>query len=81
VKPASRKQAARYMVQSHQLSERAACRLMDISRTGYRYTAKPRDAVWKGRKVACLVGLSKQLGWQSIAIYNCHMARRVLAFC
>lgn len=43
VKPASRKQAARYMIQNHRLSERAACRLMGISRTGYRYIAKPRD--------------------------------------
>ena len=31
------------MVQNHHLSERAACRLMGISRTGYRYIAKPRD--------------------------------------
>ena len=43
MKPASRKQAARYMVQNYQLSERAACRLMGISRTGYRYIARPRD--------------------------------------
>ena len=43
VKLASRKQAARYMVQNYQLSERAACRLMGISRTGYRYIARPRD--------------------------------------
>ena len=43
VKPASRKQAARHMIQNHRLSERTACRLMGISRTGYRYIAKPRD--------------------------------------
>ena len=43
VKPASRKQAARRMIRNHRLSERTACRLMGISRTGYRYIAKPQD--------------------------------------
>lgn len=31
------------MIERHSLSERAACRLVGISRTGYRYKAKPRD--------------------------------------
>ena len=31
------------MIQNHPLSERMACRLMGISRTGYRYIAKSRD--------------------------------------
>lgn len=41
VAPASRKQAATLMVQMHQLSERAACHLAGVSRTAYRYKAKP----------------------------------------
>lgn len=31
------------MIQNHRMSERIACRLLGISRTGYRYIAKPRD--------------------------------------
>jgi len=40
VTPASRKQAAKHMITAHQVSERAAA---GISRTGYRYQAKPVD--------------------------------------
>ena len=43
MKPASRKQAASHMIQDRQLSERTACQLVGVSRTGYRYQAKPRD--------------------------------------
>lgn len=31
------------MIQGYQLSERTACRLVGVSRTGYRYQAKPSD--------------------------------------
>jgi len=40
---ASRKQAASHMIQRHHLSERTACQLAGISRTGFRYHAKPKD--------------------------------------
>lgn len=43
VTPASRKQAAKHMITVHQVSERAACKLAGISRTGYRHQAKPVD--------------------------------------
>ena len=43
VTPVGRKQVAGHLIQSHQLSERAACRLARISRTGYRYKTVPRD--------------------------------------
>jgi putative transposase len=43
VTPAARKQAAHHMIEAHRLSERRACALASISRTGYRYKAKPRD--------------------------------------
>ena len=43
VKPAGRKQAATHMIAKHRISERAACRLAGISRTAYRYQAKPSD--------------------------------------
>ena len=39
VKPAARKQVAGRMIEYHQLSERAACRLTNVSRTAYRYQA------------------------------------------
>ena len=41
VKPASRKQAAKLMITAHHVSERTACKLAGISRTGYRYEARP----------------------------------------
>lgn len=41
VTPASRKPVVRYMVEHHGISERAACRLAGVSRTGFRYVAKP----------------------------------------
>ena len=43
MKPAARKQAAGYMIERHHLSERSACRLASISRTGYRYQAVERN--------------------------------------
>jgi len=43
VKPASRKHAAKYMITTHHVSERTACKLAGISRTGYRYQAKPAN--------------------------------------
>lgn len=43
VKPAGRKQAASYLIEQHRVSERAACQLAGVSRTGFRYQAKPRD--------------------------------------
>lgn len=41
--PVGRKQAARHLIESHSLIERAACRLAGVSRTGYRYQACPRN--------------------------------------
>ena len=43
VKPAGRKQAARHLIEQHSISERAACRLAGVSRTGFRYQARPKD--------------------------------------
>ena len=43
MKPASRKQAAKHMITAHHVSERTACKLAGISRTGYRYQAKPAN--------------------------------------
>ena len=43
VKPAGRKQAARHLIDQHQISERAACQLAGVSRTGFRYQVRPRD--------------------------------------
>lgn len=40
VKPADRKPITRYLIETFGLSERQACRLSSISRTGYRYDAK-----------------------------------------
>lgn len=42
VTPVSRKQAVSHLTKRYQLSERTACQLAGISRTGYRYQAKPR---------------------------------------
>ena len=43
VKPAGRKQAARHLIEQHSISERAACQLAGVSRTGFRYQARPKD--------------------------------------
>lgn len=41
VKPAGRKQIAAHMIEHHEISERTACKLAGVSRTGFRYKAKP----------------------------------------
>ena len=40
VKPASKKPVVRHLIEHHQISERTACRLVGLSRTGYRYQTK-----------------------------------------
>tara|TARA_R110002073_G_C9379467_1_gene572879 strand:- start:538 stop:855 length:318 start_codon:yes stop_codon:yes gene_type:complete len=42
VKPDARKQAVSHMMTEHNLSERTACGLASLSRTGYRYERKAR---------------------------------------
>ena len=43
VKPAARKQAVTHMMQVYQFSQRVACRLASISRSAFRYQARPAD--------------------------------------
>lgn len=43
VKPTSKKPIVQHLVEHHHLSERRACILVGLSRTGYRYQAKPKD--------------------------------------
>lgn len=43
VKPASKKPIICRLIEHHRLSERMACRLVGLSRTGYRYQAKRKD--------------------------------------
>ena len=43
VKPEARKQAVTHMMTAHNLSERTACQLASVSRTGYRYHSKARN--------------------------------------
>ena len=43
MKPASRKAAARHLIEHHRISERTACQLAGISRTAYRYQARSRQ--------------------------------------
>lgn len=41
MKPANKKPVVTRLIERHRLSERTACRLVGLSRTGYRYQAKP----------------------------------------
>lgn len=43
VTPASKKPIIRHMIEHHQISERTACRLVGLSRTGYRYQARSKN--------------------------------------
>ena len=43
VKPASKKEVVTHIKSTYRVSERAACRLAGISRTGYRYQAIPKQ--------------------------------------
>jgi len=43
VKPASKKPVVAHLVDYHRLSERTACHLVGLSRTAYRYLAKPKN--------------------------------------
>ena len=52
VSPASRKQVAAHMICTWQISERNACQLSGISRTGYRYQAVPvKDGALRKRLI------------------------------
>ena len=56
VKPAARKHVATHMIKAGHLSERAACKLAGISRTAYRYQARPpRDDALRARLKALAV--------------------------
>lgn len=43
VKPTGRKQVVLYLIERFNISERSACRLANVSRTAYRYDAKPAN--------------------------------------
>ncbi len=43
VKPANKKQVVTHLKAVHGVSERKACQLVGLSRSGYRYQAKPKD--------------------------------------
>ena len=43
VTPEARQQIAKFIIQHYSLSERRVCRLLQISRTGFRYIAKPKS--------------------------------------
>lgn len=50
VKPASKKSIVRYLVETYRLSERIACRLVKLSRSGYRYIRQaPSDTQLRDR--------------------------------
>ena len=50
VRPASKKQVVTHMKRAFKLSERCACKLVGLSRTGYRHVAKPnRDEPLRAR--------------------------------
>ena len=56
VKPAARKHVVTQMIKTCHLSERTACRLAGVSRTAYRYQAKPvKDEVLRARLKALAV--------------------------
>jgi putative transposase len=63
VTPAARKQIARYMMDTHQLSERRACQLSGVSRTAFRYEhAAPQDTPLRARLIE-LAAKHKALGY------------------
>ena len=45
MRPASKKQVVTHMQSAFNLSERRACKLAGLSRTGYRYTSQPKNDV------------------------------------
>jgi len=56
VEPAARKHFASHMIKTGHLSERTACKLAGISRTAYRYQARPpRDDALRARLKALAV--------------------------
>lgn len=63
VRPADRKHAATLMMQGHQLSERKACALAGISRTGFRYRVRPSNDERLRARLVELAGKHKALGY------------------
>ena len=63
VKPANRKQLASYLMDQHQISERGACRLAGISRTGFRYQAAEKDDLVLRARMRELASKHKALGY------------------
>lgn len=63
VKPAGKKPIAEHLVNHHHLSERSACQLVGLSRTGYRYQSKPKDDQALRDRLKRLAGLYSRYGY------------------
>lgn len=63
VKPARKKPIVARLVEHHRLSERTACRLVGLSRTAYRYQAKPKGDQVLRERLKCLAAEHTRYGY------------------
>ena len=69
LKPDARRKMANYAIQAHRTSERRACRIVNLSRNGYRYVRKkPNDDEIKG-KLARIAEEHHRWGFRKMAAY------------
>jgi putative transposase len=72
VKPAERRELAKYAMQKHGLSERQACRMLDLSRSVFRYQARKRDEGEIAQELLQLAGRKLRWGFGKMADYLKH---------
>ena len=63
MKPARKKPVVSRLVELHGLSERTACRLVGLSRTAYRYKAKPKDDQGLRKRLKTLAAQHSRYGY------------------
>ena len=68
MKPAARKQAAKYMIENSSLSQRTACRLAGISRSTYAYRARPRNDAMLRARLKKLAARHSSYGYKTLVI-------------
>jgi hypothetical protein len=65
IKPSERRELAKYAIREHGLSERQACKIMNLSRSVFRYEVRKRDEQELTQELLAVAGRKPRWGlWQ-----------------
>jgi putative transposase len=77
VEPAAKKAAAAHLVQEHQMSERRACRLVDLHRATKRYRAKHQNGDAFRQRLGALARQRQRFGYRRLTALLCREGQKV----